>query len=52
MNLKNLLVLLIILLGIGCPVAFGEIIYVDKDAPGPTHNGSSWGRLFYFCRTL
>jgi len=38
---------LIIFLLIMIPAAFaGQILYVDMDAPGPAHNGSSWAYAY------
>jgi predicted outer membrane repeat protein len=36
------------LLGIAlvCPVCTGAVVYVDPDAPGPVHNGTSWDNAF------
>ena len=42
MNPKALIMTSVLLVGIHCASAGGRIIYVDADAPGPIHDGSSW----------
>ena len=44
-NLKNLFAAWFLLSVMVC-AASGKIIYVDADAPGPTHDGSSWTHAY------
>jgi len=47
-NLKTSVLMAVILLGLGCTIAAGEVIYVDVDAPGPIHDGRTWGRAYKY----
>ncbi|MHC4085721.1 MAG: hypothetical protein ACYSWZ_09225 [Planctomycetota bacterium] len=39
------MIMTILLLTVLSPVA-AKVIYVDANAPGPTHDGSSWANAF------
>ena len=45
-NQKTASALTLLLVAMVCSVATGEVIYVDADAPGPTHDGSSWANAY------
>ena len=47
-NLKIFLAMSVFLLAIAGTNFAGEIIYVDIDAQGPTHNGSSWANAYKY----
>ena len=46
-NLKSFLLISVFLLAIGTTAA-GKIIFVDANAPGPTHDGSSWANAYKY----
>jgi hypothetical protein len=41
-NLRTSLLIAVFLVGIGCTIAAADVIYVNANAPGPTHDGTSW----------
>ena len=45
-NLKTRLTMLVLLVGIHCTIAAGDVIYVDVDVSGGSDNGSSWSNAF------
>lgn len=47
-NLKVCLAVLVMLMGIGSTIAAGKTIYVDGDAPGPFHDGTSWATAYKY----
>jgi predicted outer membrane repeat protein len=46
-NLKTFLLISVFLLTMGTPAA-AKVIYVDTNAPGPTHDGSSWVNAYKY----
>ncbi len=48
MNVKACLLVSVLFVAIVCLTASGNIIYVDVNAPGPTHDGSSWGNAYQY----
>lgn len=48
MNVKACLLVSVLLAAIVCVTASGDIIYVDANAPGPTHDGSSWINAYQY----
>ncbi|MHC4891655.1 MAG: right-handed parallel beta-helix repeat-containing protein, partial [Planctomycetota bacterium] len=46
-NLKSFLLISVFLLAMGA-TATGKIIFVDANAPGPTHDGSSWTNAYNY----
>ena len=46
-NFKTYLVMAVFLLGFGCTIAAGEVIYVDADA-SPGGNGQTWGTAYKY----
>lgn len=47
-NLKMSLAISVFLAGFVPVVAGGGTIYVDVNAPGPTHDGSSWTNAYNY----
>ena len=48
MNVKAFLLVSAFLAAMVCVTASGDIIYVDANAPGPTHDGSSWSSAYKY----
>jgi len=48
MKTKIWVVMVFFLVGMGCTSAIGKTIYVDVNAPGPLHDGNSWGTAYKY----
>lgn len=48
MKTKIWVVMVFFLVGMGSAIAAGETIYVDVNAPGPLHDGNSWGTAYKY----
>jgi len=46
-NLKTSLIMAVLLVGIQCAIAAGEVIYVDANAP-PSGTGQTWATAYRY----